>query len=349
VKKILVVHPGPDFSVADVSDGLVKGLRAQPGVEVQVANLNDRLSFYCGAHVKNADDEFVPAFSRDDGIKLAAKGLEQICYEWWPDVIVVVSGFFIPPEVWAVLARRPHHVVLWCTESPYEDDMQAQPARYVNTVILNDPTNIEQLRTVNERTFYLPHSYDPTRHRPGRADPKLVCDFAFVGTGFPSRIEFFEKVDWTGIDAVFGGNWSEVSDDSPLVPFIQQRKTYCMDNGDAAALYRAAKVTANLYRKETTENGTAEGWAIGPREVELAACGSFFLREPRAEGDALFPMLPKFTTPTEFEDALRWWLAHPRDRKRAATQAREAIATRTFDRTAATLLRLVDGAPTPIR
>lgn len=346
--KILVVAPGPDFAVADVHDGLVGALRNQPDVEVGVLNLNDRLSFYCGAHLER-DGEWVQAFTRDEAIRLAAKGIENVCYEWWPDVIVVVSGFFIPPEVWGVLARRPHHKVLWCTESPYEDDKQAQPARYVDTVVLNDPTNIEWFKTVNPRTFYLPHSYDPNRHHPGPVDPDLACDFAFVGTGFPSRIAFFEKVDWSGIDAVFAGNWGQVDDGSPLAGLVAHRKDFCMNNGDAADLYRSAKVTANLYRKETTEGGTSEGFAIGPREVELAACGSFFLREPRGEGDALFPMLPTFTTPTEFEDALRWWLDHPAERESAATQARAAIAHRTFDNTAKQLLRLINGAPTTIR
>jgi hypothetical protein len=345
--RVLLVHPGPDWSVADVHDGLATGLRAC-GAEVAEFNYNDRLSFYCGAHLAH-DNTFVPAFETDAAIRLAAKGIETACYEFWPDVVVIVAGIFIPPETWGVLARRPHHKVLWCTESPYEDDKQAQPARFADTVILNDPTNLEQMRKVNGRTWYLPHSYDPVRHHPGPANPDLVCDFAFVGTGFPSRIEFFEQVDWTGIDARFAGNWQLVDEGSPLAPLLARHAGGFMDNADTADLYRAAKVTANLYRKETTEGGTNLGWAMGPREVELAGCGVFFLREPRPEGDALFPGLPTFTTPVEFEQQLRWWLAQPAERAEAAAAAHTAIAPRTFDRTAAQLLRLIDGAPTTIR
>lgn len=340
--KVLVVHPGPHFSVADVYDGLVKGLRAN-GADVGVLNLHDRLNFYSEAMLKRGR-RYVKAFAPDAAINMAAKGLEVMCYEWWPDVIIVVSGFFIPPEIWGVLARRPHHVVLWCTESPYEDDRQAQPGRYVDTVILNDPTNIERFRLdVNPRTYYMPHSYDPDRHYPGEADPALASDFAFVGTGFPSRIEFFEAVDWTGIDATFAGNWALVEPDSPLTSRLMHAKADCLDNADTARVYRSAKVTANLYRKETSEQGSAAGWAMGPREVELAACGAFFLREPRPEGDDLFPMMPTFTTPAEFEDLLRWWLTRPAQRQAAANAARLAIAERTFTHTAASLMRLVDG------
>ena len=340
--KALVVHPGPHFSVADVHDGLVAGLKAN-GVDVRSLNLHDRLNFYSEVQIER-DGEFRKALSPDAAVMMAAKGLEVALYEWWPDIVIIVSGFFIPPELWAVLARRPHHVVLWCTESPYEDDRQMRPARYADTVVINDPLNIEQYRThVNERTFYFPHSYDPTRHKPGRRRSEDASDFCFVGTGFPSRIEFFEQVDWNGIDVKLGGNWQLVTDGSPLVPHLMHAKADCLANADAARLYRSAKVTANLYRKETSEGGQADGWAMGPREVELAACGSFFLREPRDEGDELFPMLPTFTTPAEFQDLLRWWLAHPRQRNAAAVAARAAIADRTFTNTAARLLALVEG------
>ena len=345
--KVLVVHPGAHYSVSDVYDGLCKGLAAQ-GCEVGQINLGDRLDLYSGAHI-NQGGEWVKAFSREDAIKLAAKGIEVGCYEWWPDVVVIVTGTFIPPEVWGVLARRPHHVVLWATESPYEDDRQYRTARYVDTMIVNDPVNLNSYFEVNPRSWYLPHSYDPDRHKPGRAAKGQGCDFAFVGTGFPSRIEFFEKVDWTGIDAKFAGNWSLVADDSPLAPLLVPNHLDCLDNNDTAKLYRSAKVSANLYRKETSFEGTSDGWAMGPREVELAACGTFFLREARGEGDEVLSMLPTFETPAEFEDLLRWWLAHPKERKSAAAQARVAIADRSFAETASRLLSLIDGYTKTLR
>lgn len=340
--RVLVVHPGPHFSVADVFTGIVSGLAAN-NVEVCTLNLDDRLNFYSEVMLDRGG-QLRKALSPEAAVMMAAKGLEVMLYEWWPDMVVIVSGFFIPPEIWGVLARRPHHVVYWCTESPYEDDRQANASRYADTVILNDPTNLESYRTsINPRTFYLPHSYDPDKHRPRRRDPELACDFAFVGTGFPSRVDFFESVNWDGIDARFGGNWQAVDDGSPLLPLLLHDRGECMDNADAARLYAAAKVTANLYRKEHSDGAHAKGWAMGPREVELAACGSFFLREPRGEGDELFPMLPTFTSADEFESLLRWWLAHPRQRQAAAKAARAAVADRTFANTAAQLLRLVDG------
>ena len=154
--KVLVVHPGPHFSVADVYQGLIKGLR-QNGCTVATLNLDDRLEFYTQAYIKHRDDTYVKALEATAAYEMASQGIEVACYEFWPDIVIVVSGWFVPPKVWGVLHERPHHVVYWCTESPYEDDRQSQPSRYVDTVILNDPTNLDWYRDhVNANTFYLP-------------------------------------------------------------------------------------------------------------------------------------------------------------------------------------------------
>lgn len=345
--RALVVHPGPSFSVADVYNGVVKGLR-QNGLTVVTLNLNDRLDFYHGAYMER-EGEYVKAFEREAAYMMAAQGIEVACYETWPDIVVIMSGWFVPPYIWGVLAKRPHHVVYWCTESPYEDDRQSRPARYADTVILNDPANLDWYRDeINPRTYYLPHSYDPDVHHVGPPDPELACDFGFVGTGFPSRVEFLEQVDWSGIDVKLGGNWQMTDDDSLLRSFVAHDLSQCMDNTTAADLYRSAKVSANLYRKEHSEGGDADGWAMGPREVELAACGTFFLREPRPEGDELLWMLPTFSEPEEFGDLVRYYLGNFGERMNRAHLAREAVANRTFKNTTAELLRIVDRAPVTV-
>mgnify|MGYP003326445255 CR=1 FL=1 len=68
-----------------------------------------------------------------------------------------------------------------------------------------------------------------------------------------------------------------------------------------------------------------DGWALGPREVESVMCGVFLLREPRGEGDELFPHLPRFTTPAELSDQLQWALANPDARSEAVRKAQAAV------------------------
>ena len=116
----------------------------------------------------------------------------------------------------------------------------------------------------------------------------------------------------------------------------------CIDNTEVAGIYRRARCGLNLYRREAEEAHTGEGWAIGPREIEMAACRLFFLRDSRPESDEIFHMLPTFDNPIDASEKLRWWLEHDRAREKAAMQAREAIADRTFDANARQLLKMLD-------
>jgi len=337
--RVLVIQPGVDFSPADMARGWVKGLR-RAGCEVVDFNFADRLAFYAGAHMKKRR-RWVPAFGGEDAVRMAAKGIQDVCYEWWPDLVVIISGFFVPLELYGLMRARGHRVVLVCSEQPYETDREIPRAQVADLVILNDPINLGQFRAVNPATHYLPHAHDPDVHRPGPADPDAASDFAFVGTAFPSRVAFFEAVDWTGIDVALAGNWQSLEEHSPLRKFLAHDIDACCPNDQAALLYRSTKVSANLYRKETTDGGSAQGWAMSPREVELAATGCFYLRESRGEGDEVLPMLPRFSGPGDFAELLRWYLTHDTERETAAAAARAAVADRTFDNNARQLLRLV--------
>lgn len=324
--RALVVQPGPAFSVMDVARGWVKGLRAN-GITTVDFNFNDRLGFY---------SQHPAVETGPDAARLAAKGIEAACYEVWPDVVVIISGFFIPRELFEIVRARGHKLILVHTESPYEDDRQIPRAAFADLNVLNDPTNLHRFAEAAP-SLYVPHSYDPDIHHPQPATPEAASEFCFVGTGYKSRIEFFEQVNWSGIDAAFGGNWQQLEPGSPLRPFLAHDIGDCCPNDQAAVLYASTKASANLYRKEASES--ADGWAMGPREVELAAIGAFFLREPRGEGDEVLGMLPTFTCPGDFEEQLRWWLAHDRVREDAARLARLAVADRTFTNNVAAALR----------
>lgn len=329
--RAVVVRPGPNFSVSDVADGWVAGLR-EVGVDVVDFNFDDRFAFYANARMGDSAD---PVLNPEAAARLAAKGIEAACYETWPDLVIVVSGFFIPGDTYEIMRSRGHKVVLLHTESPYEDDRQIPKAHLADLNVVNDPTNLDRFSALAP-SVYLPHAYQPTIHHPQPADPDCASDFAFCGTGFPSRVEFLEQVDWSGINVALAGNWPK---GCTLEKHLVHPVDECCPNSETARLYASTKASANLYRKEAT--ATADGWAMGPREVELAACGTFFLREPRPEGDDLFPMLPTFSEPADFEQKLRWWLSHDTQRETAATAARAAVADRTFANHAKRLLSLL--------
>ena len=325
--RALVVHPGPEFSVADVFNGYCEAL-TQLGVEVMPYNLNDRMTWGAHAFLEAKDGSYVKAFpTTDDVYSFALSGLYRAAYRWWPDVILFISGFVIDADFVQVARARGHKVACVFTESPYEDSRQLATCDVFDAVALNDPVHLDQF-TAKAPAIYTPHAYRPDIHHPGTSGYKSDC--VFVGTGYPSRHAFMERVDWSGIDLALAGNWEHAPE--TLTRHVVHDLEDCVDNDMTAELYRGSATSFNLYRAETNGDviDTDEGVAVGPREVELAACGTWFARQSRPESDELFPMLPTFSSPEELGDQIRWALAHPDRAAEAATAARHAIADRTF-------------------
>ena len=99
--------------------------------------------------------------------------------------------------------------MLLCTESPMRRTGSSFAA-HADVVVLNDPTNLAMFQAITE-AVYLPHAYRPALHHPGPARPEYVCDLGFVGTGYPSRITFFEAMDLDGLTVKLGGNWMRLA------------------------------------------------------------------------------------------------------------------------------------------
>jgi len=334
--RALVVNPGPNFSVADVARGWARGL-ADLGVQVRTFELDKLLDYFAYAYT-DRNGEIVKAHTETEAIQLAAGQIKAACYDWWPDLVIVVSGFFMYPQLIDIMRDRHRHVVLLCTESPYEDEAQLQKAAWYDGVVLNDPTNLNAFAEVCDGpALYAPHAYDPAVHY--RAPAKRHADVSWIGTCYPSRARFLEQVDWSGLDVSFGGNFKDAPES--LLRFVGHEPEECVDNDVTAEVYRGSLASFNIYRAETNGqlSDSADGWAMGPREVEMARCGLWFARQSRPESDEVFPMLPTFGDPQELGDQLRWAIANPEARMMAVERAFAAVEDRTFPNNASALLQ----------
>jgi spore maturation protein CgeB len=335
--RILVVHPGPNFSVQDVHDGWVEGFE-QLGHEVQQYNLGDRLTWASVAHLGMDDGSYIKAFPKTENVySFAISGLPQAALYWWPQLIVFISGFTVDPQFLEVCRGRGIKTACVMTESPYEESRQLLIAPHFDAVALNDPTNMGQYATLTT-AVYTPHAYRPDIHFEGEAHEDYLSDCVFVGTGYPSRVAFLERCNFDGIDLALAGNWQNVP--TVLADRVVHDIEDCIDNVQTAELYRGAKTSFNIYRTET--NGDVvdgcDGWSVGPREIELAASGTWFARQSRGESDELFPMLPTFNSPEELGELIRWALENPVERQIAAQQAKRVVTDRTFPNNARKLL-----------
>jgi spore maturation protein CgeB len=342
----LVGHPGPSFSVADVHDGWVEALRGL-GEDVYTFNLDRRLQFYDAACIEDEDARdgdkrvFRKAMDRGKAIETAAYGILGAAYQCWPHAVLLISAFFTPPALLDMMRGRGHKIVLLHTESPYQDDEQLTRAAHADLNLVNDPVNLGRYRELGQAA-YMPHAYRESVHYPAAPGSPREWDLSFVGTGFPSRVKFFEQMNLDGLKVHLAGPWLDLPPDSPLRDWTMTEDKACVDNDETAEIYRRSRCGLNLYRREGEETHQGEGWAAGPREIELAATGTWFARDPRPESDELFPMLPAFTGPGEAGDLIRWALAHPGDREEAALKARAAIADRTFTSHARKLLAMLE-------
>lgn len=308
--RILLVHPGAPLSQHDVWRGWNKALR-KIGHEVTGYRLDQHLLKFGKWPPSEAAE-----VSAQEGVKEAAQDLN-------PDLVFFIDGDHMIPEVLRLLNDYGHRSAMLHTESPYADDNQLRLAPYLIANFLNDPTNLAKFEQ-HGPAAYVPHSFDPEIHYPSD-EPKDI-GFLFIGTALPSRVEFFTAMNLDGVDAcIDGGGWPG-SPNGVL-------------NEDAATLYRRGQLGINYYRRE---GDTSVGWSMGPREVEMAACGLPFLRDPRPEGDEVFPFLPVYHNPEEASDLVRRWLGDGKLRERAASQVLEAVQGRTFEVQATRVMKMIE-------
>lgn len=316
-------------------------------------NFHDRLVFYNRVllDTQTVDEHGLPivkqALTAEGAFNLAMQGITHALYTFWPDVVLIVSGFFSTAAMLDLMHRRNHKIIILATESPYQEDDQLVRAPFCDLTVLNDPVNLPLYDELGVPALYIPHAYRPAVHYPRTGLlPATAPDLTFIGTAFKSRIEFFEAMDFSGLDVLFAGaDWGLTPEDSRLVPFIGTGLTSedCINNTDTAEMYRNSKMGINFYRREANAGHQGDiAVAMGPREVEMAACGLCFLRDPREEGDKVLSMLPTFTSPDDASDQLRWWLAHPVERAEIARQAQIAVQDRTFKNNAVRLLRALE-------
>jgi len=299
---------------------------------------------YDAALIEGANKTIKKAFSPEQAVQLAVNGLCAALYRLKPEVLFVTYARFYPNEIFDLARSYGTKIIVMHTESPYEDERQLEVAAHADINLVNDIANLDKFNEVSP-TYYMPHSYRAGFHQPGDANGDVAGDFVFVGTGYKSRINFLDQMDLDGLDVLLAGNWQMLADASPLRKHVIHDFDECLDNQQTVEVYQSCKIGMNLYRRDVdmADTTSEEGWSCGPREIEMAACGLFFIRESRGESDKLFPMLPTFVTPEDASDEIRWYLQHEDARRNAAIEASMSIADRTFINRASELMQLLEG------
>lgn len=342
--RVLLVHPGADWSISDVWWGIRSAMERQ-GVEVIDYAMNGRLTaankYLMG--VWRAGGKKAPKPNQADLIYHASVGVLERALRFRVDWIFIVSAMYFHPDVLILARRAGLRTAALFTESPYDDEQQLRVAPAFDACWVNERASVAKFREVQPRTWYYQHAIDPERHTPGaqEGDEDVPAhDVVFVGTGFWERCQLLSATDWTGIDFGLYGAWELLGSRSKLRQYIRGDIT---PNARTAALYRRAKVGLNLHRTSTDfgrDMPQIEGAeSMGPRCYELAAAGLPFVTDYRAEVPQVFgDLVPTFTNGRELRAALDRLLADQRERERIAAALPACVAGHTFDNRVAGML-----------
>lgn len=326
--RILFVHPVTSMSIGDVARGYRHALERQ-GHEIADYSFANRFAYH---------EKMVPGNAADRLRHVSKMASETIVVEAMyhkADVVVMVSGLNMSPVALWLLGQVGIPAAVIFTESPYDDDSQAQwidmshiaDSKVDLTVFTND-----RYSAMKFGWHLLAPSFDPSIHRPVAPVPEFECDVVMVGTGWPERQVFLESVNWDGVDLRIHGVWPGLND-NPTSPLFRFYRPGIIDNANIAALYCSAKICINFNRRND------HALTPGPRVYEVAACGAFQLSDSRRDMEVTFgDNIPTFDTPSLLESEIRYYLNNPVERAQLAGNARELVAGETFDKRAASMV-----------
>lgn len=336
--RILVVGSGHGFSTKDVGDGIVAGLLAN-GVETLTYPLHATFEamemLVSAARIVG----YEPEGGYPDPINLGTMGIPGYAMARRIDLVLFVHGLNVPASIPVTLKRGGYTTALYCTESPYETDREANAAQFYDWVFTSERAAVRLFTNNRPDTVqYVPHAYNPVTHTPEgtHADP---CDVFFCGTRYPERDALLNGVDWAGINVVDKTLDYQRQDMAKALSQI-------VENGVAASYYRSAKISLNHHRqttdfttKATIAAGSAE--SLNPRAYEVPACGGFLISDARAELDDVFgTSVPTYTDSGSLEHLIRYYLAHEDERQELAGRQAKAVQEHSWTHRARTMIDL---------
>jgi spore maturation protein CgeB len=275
-----------------------------------------------------------------DPIDLGVMGIPGFVMAKRAELVIFIHGLNMPASVPTALRRGGYKTALYCTESPYETDREANTAQFYDYIFTNERSALPRFTNNPPHTVhYLPHGYNPARHTPdGERMP--ACDVFFCGTRYPERDALLSGVDWTGIDVVDRSLDYAAHDSAALFERI-------VDNAVAAAHYRSARISLNHHRRIKGVQGGGEiardeAESLGPRPYEVAACGGFLVSDARAELSEVFgDSVPIYHDSATLEALIRYYLAHEDERAALAARQHAAVQSHSWAARAARLLDII--------
>lgn len=242
-----------------------------------------------------------------------------------PDLILVLNGLH-GLEMGHISQLRDHgfKTAVWFADDPYFLDKTQVYALMYDYVFTHELGCVSYYRELGcKNVAYLPLALNPYQFRPQRVDLSFRSDICFVGTGFPNRIRFFDKLSSYLLGKkllIVGGAWESLQDYKRLAEHIRLEGSWASEK-----YYNGAKIVINLHRSEDEKLNSLnkKALSINPRTFEISACGTMQLTDIREDlGDMYTPGvdLETYRSSEELIEKLEYYLNHQEKREAIALQ-----------------------------
>jgi len=348
----------PGISTVDVYHGLGNALAKKLGqANVLPFDLKPILKFYRTA-VKKMIEGTAKRVDINDVYNSACKSLIVNVLQTMPDLIIYITGQYIPQWVPAMIRDRLHiKQAVWFTESPYQVALEARMAPLFDYVFTCDKACERIYRGFNPNTWYLPTAYDSLYEWEVTDELKrweriiYTPDLFFVGSEVPGRLDFLRELvsHLKGQRLRFRmfGVFPSIEEGKcpELEPFYTPR---VLTKFDVIKYYRWAKIVLNHFRINESKSfyrdaktgqvvrdpegkvmvRTIEPYSLSPRVYEALAAGGFLLTQKRTEiGDLFVPGqdLVTYDDAADCARMVREWLPKENERREIADSGRHKV------------------------
>lgn len=256
--------------------------------------------------------------------------LVQAVGDWRPDVVFVFKGVELTAPTLSrlrALRNRPL-LVNWNPDNPF-DFPTANTNRHLiasipayDVYFIWDRDLFGPLRDAGARHVeYLPFGYDPEHHHPVELSASereaLGSQICFVGGYTPERAALLARLADFEI-GIWGTNWDRLPPGSPLRECLRGGWTWGLEMSKA---FSAADIVMNFIR---AQNGQAHNM----RTFEAPAAGAFMLSTRTRDQVNWLPEgvgAAYFSDPEEMRARVAYYLDHPDERKRIASEGHRRI------------------------
>lgn len=283
------------------------------------------------------------AFQRENRLSLTLFGRRvlKVAEKFSPDYVMVYgSDFYMLPKYHRKLKEKLGcKLILWEGNIQFWKGYQVEALKFYDFCFSLDSYSIPLLKgpAGMSRVFHLGVGCDPEIHRPIDLTPddrgRFAAEVSFIGSGFPTRIELFEKLAEFDLKL-----WGRYWDNSPkLAPHFSDEPVYGIKK---CKIYNASRISVNLQNPVSQING------VSCRVFEILACGGFPLTENKKDLSLYFDVgseIVAFDGIDDLKEKIRYYLEHNDEREEIARRGRERVLKEhTYKRRMEEMLRITN-------